>query len=348
MKGIVKSIKKIDNVDYVYDITVEDNHNFFANNILVSNCHHIAADTFVQVSQYATNAYYRIGVSATPWREDGADLMIEALLDKKNEKHNISASYLIERKYLVPCTIYMIEIPEIYQGKTYHNLYEQAIVNNAKRNFYACKVALNMIKAQNSTVLMLIKYVQHGRNILKLLGNALQKRGVVKQIDTQKVYDADKNLIDEIPIYDGKRIQVIDPMNGKQQLVKVSPIELLTGEDSALRRTAVIEGVKQGLVKILIGSTIADEGLDIPNLDCLILLSAGKSSTKAFQRVGRVLRNYEEKDENGNVIYKKQRAVVFDFIDATPMLNRHSKQRLKMYKTEPAWEIKKLDMDLLN
>jgi hypothetical protein len=26
---------------YVYDIGVEDNHNFFASNVLVHNCHHL-------------------------------------------------------------------------------------------------------------------------------------------------------------------------------------------------------------------------------------------------------------------------------------------------------------------
>lgn len=348
IKGKVKNIKKVNKEQYVYDITVQDNHNFFANNILVSNCHHIAADTFLQVSKSAINAYYRVGVSATPWREDGADLLIEASLDKKNEKHDISASYLIDRKYLVPCNIYMVNIPEVFQGKTYDKLYKAAIVNNNKRNFIACKIALKMREMNNSTVLMLIQQVQHGRNIFKALGEALERRGILKKTGSKDIYDNDKNVIDVLPIYDGKRISVTDPMNGKQQLVKVCYLELLTGEDSALRRTAVIEGVKQGIVKILIGSTIADEGLDIPNLDCLILLSAGKSSTKAFQRIGRVLRNYEEKDDKGNITYKKQKAVVFDFIDNTPMLLRHSKRRIKMYKTEPAWNISKFDLDLLN
>jgi len=347
IKGKIIKIEKIEKVDLVYDITVADNHNLFVNNILTSNCHHIAADTFLQVSKNAINAYYRIGVSATPWREDGADLLIEASLDRKNEKHNISASYLINKGYLVPCNIYMINIPEIFQGKSYDKLYKAAIVNNNKRNFIACKIALKMREVNDSTILMLIQQVQHGRNIFKALGEALERRGVLKKTGTKDILDKDKCVIDTLPIYDGTRINVIDPMNGKQQLVKVCYLELLTGEDSPLRRAAVIEGVKKGIVKILIGSTIADEGLDIPNLDCLILLSAGKSSTKAFQRIGRVLRNYEEKDKNGNIVYKKQKAIVFDFIDNTPMLLRHSKRRMKMYRSEPAWHITEFNLDLL-
>ena len=45
-KKIIK-IEYINNVEYVYDIGVEDNHNFFCNNILVHNCQHLPSRTFV-------------------------------------------------------------------------------------------------------------------------------------------------------------------------------------------------------------------------------------------------------------------------------------------------------------
>lgn len=52
----------------VYDIEVEDNHNFFANGVLVSNCHTLPATTFSKLATLDTT--YRIGLSATPYRED--------------------------------------------------------------------------------------------------------------------------------------------------------------------------------------------------------------------------------------------------------------------------------------
>lgn len=52
----------------VYDIEVEDNHNFFANGTLVSNCHTLPANTFSKLATMETD--YRIGLSATPYRED--------------------------------------------------------------------------------------------------------------------------------------------------------------------------------------------------------------------------------------------------------------------------------------
>lgn len=319
IKGKIIEIQELDyNTDYVYDISVENNHNFFANNILVSNCHHIASDTFVNISKWAKDAYYRIGVSATPWREDGADMLLEAALNKKNENNNISASKLIQLGYLVPCTIYFVPIKQIFKGKNYNKLYKDAIVNNTERNMIACKIALKMYKTKNATILMLIQQVEHGENLLNILS---------KYMNIEK-----------------KAISVKDPKTQKDTLVMVSNIEFLSGKDKPLKREAVKQGVKDGFVKILIGSTIADEGLDLPNLNCLILLGAGKSSTRAFQRIGRVLRLFTDPITGK----KKERAVIFDFQDYTPMLRRHSRKREKLYRTEELWEIKKFNVNSLN
>ena len=81
----------------------------------------------------------------------------------------------------------------------------------------------------------------------------------------------------------------------------------------------------------------------IPSLDVLILAGGGKSSTRAFQRVGRVIRLFTD-PVTGK---KKERALVFDFQDYTPMLRRHARVREKLYKTEEAWDVKYLNPKLL-
>jgi superfamily II DNA or RNA helicase len=126
-------------------------------------------------------------------------------------------------------------------------------------------------------------------------------------------------------------VRVVNPKNGKETTIRVKNVELLSGNDDTLRRAAVFKAVKEGICRCLIASTIADEGLDLPILDTLILAGGGKSSTRAFQRVGRVIRLFEG----------KEKAIVFDFIDYTPMLRRHSRARQKYYQTEPLWDIHK-------
>lgn len=59
-----------------FNIEVEDNHTYFANGILVANCHHITATTFTQFldGMYAT---YKIGLSGTMVRKDGRHILFK-------------------------------------------------------------------------------------------------------------------------------------------------------------------------------------------------------------------------------------------------------------------------------
>lgn len=81
---------------------------------------------------------------------------------------------------------------------------------------------------------------------------------------------------------------------------------------------------------ICVHNTLADEGLDLPALDAVILAGGGKSYVKAFQRVGRALRLYPG----------KTKAYVIDFYDDSKYLRKHSNRRIKLYKEEPAFILK--------
>jgi len=61
----------------VYDITVEDNHNFVANGLIVSNCHEAAALQYRELLTFF-KARKVTGLSATPEREDGLTGVIKA------------------------------------------------------------------------------------------------------------------------------------------------------------------------------------------------------------------------------------------------------------------------------
>ena len=74
----LRGVREVEVTDpIVYDIEVADNHNFFANGILVSNCHHLPAQTFMRLSTIPTK--YRLGLTGSPYREDGHINYIMAL-----------------------------------------------------------------------------------------------------------------------------------------------------------------------------------------------------------------------------------------------------------------------------
>lgn len=60
--------------DYVYNLEVEEHHNYFAEGVLVHNCHHTTAGTWAKVIEHFSPAAKLLGVTATPIRGDGRGL----------------------------------------------------------------------------------------------------------------------------------------------------------------------------------------------------------------------------------------------------------------------------------
>ncbi|HUW43948.1 MAG TPA: helicase-related protein, partial [Bacillota bacterium] len=116
--------------------------------------------------------------------------------------------------------------------------------------------------------------------------------------------------------------------HGKDLEKRIPNSVFIYGGSSKKKREQALEDIQSGKLKILIGSTIADEGLDIPALSALILAGGGKSPTRAKQRVGRVIRK------------GSSQALVYDFIDDGKWSYDHSKERLKILKEEPEFDVK--------
>ena len=97
----IKSITNVkkNNEDYVYDLTVADNHNYFANGFLVHNCHHAVAGQWRNVTDRNPNAFL-LGLTATPERLDGKGLGIEFGGVYEKLVLGPSVKSLIERGYL--------------------------------------------------------------------------------------------------------------------------------------------------------------------------------------------------------------------------------------------------------
>lgn len=302
--GIIEDIEYIEmeekeyNETMVYDIGVEDNHNFICENTLVHNCHNIPSNIIFNVSCMAKNAYYRIGVSATPWRDSDDDILIEAAINIRKPSLSINASKLISKGKLTPCVINFVKIKNDnieWQG-SYNKTYNEAISNNFKRNLKIIDLTIKELN-NNKTILILVNKIEHGNLLKALLENKL-KNNKVNVNHNGKSYD-------------------------------VSNIEFVSGVDDCDKREAIFKSVKSGFTRILIGSTIADEGLDLPCLDTLILAGSGKVSTRAFQRIGRVLRLYPG----------KTKAIIYDMMDLQSTFYKHYLVRKALYETEPLWEI---------
>lgn len=249
--------------------------------IIVDEVHHLKSDSYVNLMKSVKFANYKIGLSGTPYKDEGTDMLLEAYAG--NQICNISASYLIRRGYLVQPTIIFLKLYNKYQYVRggYQKIYKLYIVENERRNKKIVDYAKYFFEKKRS-ILITVSQVKHG----KILQQMIKDEGINS--------------------------------------------ELIIGEVKATKREELIEKVKSNKLKIIIGTSLADEGLDIPILDTLILGGSGRSNIRALQRIGRTLRLYPN----------KTKAIVIDFDDKVPFLQKHSRIRKSIYRKEEEFIIK--------
>jgi superfamily II DNA or RNA helicase/intein/homing endonuclease len=101
-------------------------------------------------------------------------------------------------------------------------------------------------------------------------------------------------------------------------------VEFIRGEGSSpLRNSEILKLFSEKQIPCIVSSSISDEGIDVPALDCLVLAVGDRSALKLIQRVGRGLR----KKKSG-----ENRVQIIDCMDlSNPHLKRHSTARLETY-----------------
>jgi superfamily II DNA or RNA helicase len=246
--------------------------------VFFDECHHVPAETCYTVAMRTYCADYRFGLSATPYRADRHDLLLEAALGPKIYRANASA--LIDKGYLVPPEIFFLSAPNYkstVKALEYQQIVQKYIVENQKRNELIIEEA-RKLNQQGLSVLILVSQVRHGEQLKALLPEA----------------------------------------------------KFVQGEDASAIRNAALRHLRDRSLLTLIATTLADEGLDVPTLNAVILASGGKSETKALQRLGRALRPAPH----------KKKAIIIDFFDNAPYLKEHSMRRLEIFRTEPRFTIR--------
>jgi len=241
-------------------------------------CHMLATSTLQLINQKSKSSRYKFGLSGTAWRDDNADLLLEAVCGKKIIE--ITPSELIASGYLVVPKIHFLNVPEKKNMPNgYQSIYKKYIVQNLNRNNKIVSSALKLIK-KNRKVLILVKTIKHGQILLSKFP---------------------ENLV----------------------------VYFVRGEIKSEERNRIRKEFLGGRIDIIIASIVYDMGVDLPNLDALILAGSGKATGRTLQRLGRVIRPFKGKKD----------AIVIDFIDNAKYLKDHSRRRLETYRREAGFEI---------
>jgi len=221
--------------------------------IIVDECHHMKAKTWLDVLKSCKNAVMRIGLSGTPHASEIAERKLTGATGPIIS--TITNEYLIKKGYSAkPYFLFLRVVQPEIEYLSYEEAYKLGIVRSQVRNQKIVEACVTLPKKQK---LILIWEMEHGKRLLKLF----QNQGV--------------------------------------------EVEFLHGGESSETRNRVKEAFKAGKLKTLIASTIFDEGVDIPNIEVLVLAAGWKTSLRFLQRVGRAMR----RKKGRNVV------IVIDFLD---------------------------------
>ncbi len=113
----VAYVQRLPKKEVVYDITVAGTHCFFANGILVHNCHHAAARQYQSLLTNYPNSYV-LGLTATPERLDGKGLddIFQDLLEVATVPQLIEQGFLVKPTCLSPSIEMAEKIKESLSG----------------------------------------------------------------------------------------------------------------------------------------------------------------------------------------------------------------------------------------
>jgi len=127
--------------------------------VIFDEVQHVPANTV-----WATLSYHqhclRLGLSATPWRDDQRDLDIYALCGEP-VKRKITSSELIEKGFLVPATIFMVRYPHQLIGDYTWNQVVKKVLYDENRMKLIVKLLRNLPKP----FMILVREIRQGRKL---------------------------------------------------------------------------------------------------------------------------------------------------------------------------------------
>lgn len=258
--------------------------------------HHVRSDTWKRLFDLAVNTEFIFGFSASLVSSSKLPidsisklsvdevLMIESTGDVLI---NIEATYYTNNDILAqPLAVTITNTFDVYADpKNWHDLRKLQLESD-NRSIKAVEIS-DYMNAIGLKTLILLSTRNHACNMLRMF------------------YDC------------GLGNKTICSFGGKEFLMCDDCGEIIKVDKNSMDR------FKSGELTIMLGTSHIYEGVDIPNLDCVIMLVVGKSVRRIIQGVGRSLR----RTKNGKYAY------IVDFTDSNSgVLKYHSRLRVGYYR----------------
>lgn len=272
--------------------------------VFLDEGHHAKAATWFRLMSALVNAQYRYLMSGTPFG-GGNDLMVEAATGPVI--YEIRNDALIKLGVSAKPTVRLIEIAKPDLTDILDEPSEDDPPKSGLDDW---------------------EYPEEGERQATASWNTVYEAGIVDNVYRNGIIAREASAYAK----QGKSVIVLvrrlkQGANIRAAIAKLkTPVEFAHGampEPTKDKHVAWFKG-KPG--RVLIGSTIFDEGMNMPNINVLIVADGGQSLRKTLQQVGRAVRS---KKTGENVVD------IIDFADQThTWLAKHALERYDIYKGE--------------
>ena len=244
--------------------------------VIIDEVHHLPADKFRAIA-LGMFSPYRLGLSATVVREDGRHEELFPLMG--GVVYHKGPQELIEAGYLSP---YRIEVIKVDLTRE-----EKARFEELRKKYRELSRGMEfeeLLKAAKSGDQRAAEALKVRSELRQLIHNARRKMEKVKEIVLREKEKGSKIII---------FTQYIDQA---EEIGKEIGAPVVTGETEKRVREKNFQLFRDGVERVLVLTTVGDEGIDIPDANVGIIVAGTGSKRQFIQRLGRLLRPKEGKE----------------------------------------------------
>ena len=220
----------------VYNLHIENNHNYIVDGAVVSNCHQAKAEALkTLLTGVMSRVPIRWGLTGTVPKEPFEFQALHVSLGPVVSR--LAASELQDRGVLAQCHVNVVQLVDYVEHKTYQAELKYLLEEEQRLDFIA-KMVQSISKTGNT--LVLVDRVQPGKAIVERLTNAVFVSGATKGSDRQEEYD-------EVAVSDDKIIVATYGVAAVGiNIVRLNNVVLIEPGKSFVR---VIQSIGRGLRK---------------------------------------------------------------------------------------------------
>ncbi|MBQ7403124.1 MAG: DEAD/DEAH box helicase family protein [Lentisphaeria bacterium] len=247
--------------------------------VVFDECHHLPGEVNRTAAAMCI-APYRLGLSATPEREDGGEAILFSLVGPKVCEIFIDE---LEGNVLAPYVTRRIEVPLLPD--------EEAEYHEA-RALYTGFIRANRIdfsaKDGWSQFIILCARRPNGRDVMK---------AYLRQRSIARCGRAKLNVLwDILMSHRGERTIIFTADNDTAYTIgETFCLPVITHKTKAAERKEFLDRFREGIYTVIVTSKVLNEGVDVPEAAVGIVVSGSGSTREHVQRLGRILRSAKGK-----------------------------------------------------